>query len=67
MTIKQARNLKPGDKVKQKMHGYIMEVESIEDSRNSFTTNDYVRITCKTDSGNIMTHNHKELILVENG
>ena len=66
MTIKQARNLKPDDKVKQKMHGYIMKVESIEDSRDSFTTNEFVNVICKTDNGSIMKHRHKELLLVEN-
>lgn len=66
MTIKQARNLKPGDRVKQKMHGYLMTVESIEDSRGLYSTNEYVNICCKIDNGNIMKHNHKELLLVDN-
>lgn len=66
MTIKQARNLKTGDKVKQKMHGYIMTVDSIEDSRDSFTTNEFVNVICKIGSGSIMKHRHKELLLVEN-
>lgn len=66
MTIKQARNLKEGDKVKQKMHGYIMTVERIEDSKRVyFTTNEFVNVICKTDSGEIMKHNHKELLLIE--
>lgn len=65
MTIKQARDLKPGDKVKQKMHGYIMTVESIRDSRDSFLTNEFVNVVCKTDNGDAMTHNHKELLLVD--
>ena len=50
MTIKQARNLNPGDKVKQKTHGYIMTVETIEDSRNLFTTNEFVNVFCKRDT-----------------
>lgn len=65
MTIKQARNLKQGDKVKQKMHGYIMTVERIEDSRRVFTTNEFVNVICRTDDGEIMKHNHKELLLIE--
>lgn len=65
MTIKQARNLKPGDKVKQKMHGYIMIVEQIEEC--NVVANEFVNVTCKTDDGSIMKHKHKELLLVENG
>lgn len=64
MTIKQARNLKPGDKVKQKMHGYIMTVEQIEECKVG--TNEFVNVKCKTDNGSIMKHKHKELLLVEN-
>lgn len=66
MTIRQARNLKPGDKVKQKMHGYTMTVETVEDSRNLFTTNEFINVICKTENGSIMKHTHKELLLVEN-
>lgn len=65
MTIKQARNLKLGDSVKQKMHGYVMKVESIEDSRSSFTTNEYVNVICRTSDGSIMKHTHKELLLYD--
>ena len=65
MTIKQARNLKQGDKVKQKMYGYILTVESIEDSRTVFTTNEFVNVICRTDDGEIMKHNHKELLLID--
>ena len=64
MTIKQARKLKQGDKVKQKMHGYIMTVERIEDSTTVFA-DEFVNVTCKTDNGDIMKHNHKELLLIE--
>lgn len=64
MTTKQARSLKSGDKVKQKMHGYIMTVEQIEPCK--VLTNEFVNVVCKTDSGSIMKHNHKELLLVEN-
>ena len=66
MTIKQARGLNPGDKVKQKIHGYIMTVETIEDSRNLLTTNEFVNVFCETDSGSLMRHNHKDLLLLEN-
>lgn len=65
MTLKQARKLKTGDKVKQKMHGYIMTVVSIEDSHRLFTTNEYVNIICRLDDGSTMKHNHKELLLVD--
>ena len=56
---------KTGDKVKQKMHGYIMTVVSIEDSHRLFTTNEYVNIICRLDDGSTMKHNHKELLLVD--
>ena len=65
MTIKQARNLKPGDKVKQKMHGYTLTVESIQESGTVFADHEFVNVICKTDDGNIMKHNHKELLLLE--
>lgn len=65
MTIEQARRLKIGDKVKQKMHGYIMTVVSIEDSQCVYTTNKFVNVTCRLDNGSTMKHNHKELVLVD--
>lgn len=64
MTIKQARSLKQGDKVKQKIHGYILTVESIEDLRTFFTTNEFVNVICRTDDGEIMKYSHKELLLM---
>lgn len=64
MTIKQARNLKQGDKVKQKMHGYIMTVEHIEECK--VVSNEFVSVVCKTENGSVMKHKHKELLLVEN-
>lgn len=64
MTIKQARSLKPGDKVKQKMHGYIMTVEQIQECK--VVSNEFVNVVCKTDDGSIMKHKHKELVLVKN-
>lgn len=62
MTYKQAQQLKPGDKVKQKMHGYIMRVDRIEEI--SLANNKYINVYCKTESGNIMRHKHKEIILI---
>lgn len=62
MTIKQARDLKPGDKVKQKIHGYIMTVEQVKEC--NVGTNEFVNVTCKTDDGHIMKHKHKELLLM---
>lgn len=64
MTIKQARQLKPGNIVKQKTHGYIMTVEQIEECK--VVSNEFVNVICKTDSGSIMKHKHKELLLIEN-
>ena len=65
MTLTQARKLKAGDKVKQKMHGYIMVVESVETSHGLASAKEYVNVYCKTDNGSIMKHNHKELLLVD--
>lgn len=48
--------------MKQKMHGYIMTIDKVEESL--FTTNKYINIYCKLDSGDIMKHNHKEIILL---
>lgn len=62
MTYKQAKQLKAGDKVKQKMHGYVMTVDKIEEV--SIANNKYINVYCKTDSGNIMKHKHKEIILM---
>ncbi|RHC54671.1 hypothetical protein DW839_18405 [Enterocloster bolteae] len=62
MTLKQARNLKPGDKVKQNMFGYIMTVERVEECR--VVINEFVNVICKTESGSIMKHKHKELLLM---
>lgn len=64
-TIEQARKLKIGNKVKQKMHGYIMTVVSIEDSKRLYPTNNFVNVTCRSDDGSTMRHNHKELLLVD--
>lgn len=64
MTINQAKQLKPGDKVKQKMLGYIMTVESVEECK--VVTDEFINVICKTDSGSIMKHRHKELLLLEN-
>lgn len=63
MTIQQARKLKPGDKVKQKMHGYIMTVQSTEESKRIIGSGTFVNVICVIDSGSIMKHNHKELLL----
>lgn len=62
MTYKQAQKLKNGDKVKQKMHGYVMTVNKIEEV--VVGTKEYINIYCKTDSGEVMKHNHKEVVLV---
>lgn len=56
--------MKQGDKVKQKMFGYIMTVEQVEECR--VVTNEYVNVICKTDSGGIMKYKHIELLLLEN-
>ena len=64
MTIKQAKNLKPGDMVKQKMHGYIFTVEETKEVRPTLSK-DYIEVVCKTDTGEIMKHSHKELLVYE--
>lgn len=65
MTIGQARKLVPWDKVKQKMHGYIMTVNKIEESYVVIGSKHYVNIFCETDNGDIMKHIHKEMDLVK--
>ncbi len=62
MTINEAKNLKTGDKVKQKMHGYIFTVEEISEVKPTLEK-DYIKVVCKTDTGEIMKHSHKELLV----
>ncbi len=62
MTVKEAKSLKPGDKVKQKMYGYIFTVEETKEVR-PILSKDYIEVVCKTDTGEIMKHSHKELLL----
>lgn len=64
MTAKEARCLKRGDKVKQKMHGYILTVEETKEVKPTLGK-DYINVICRTDSGDIMKHSHKELLLCE--
>lgn len=58
------RNLKPGDKVKQKMYGYIFTVEETKEVRPTLSK-DYIEVVCKADTGEIMKHSHKELLLCD--
>ena len=62
MTIKEAKNLKPGDKVKQKMHGYILTLEKTSEVKPTLGK-DYINVVCRTDGGEIMKHSHKELLV----
>ena len=64
MKITEARKLRRGEKVKQKMHGYVLTVEKIEESFSIIGSKNYVIITCITDNGDIMKHNHKELLKI---
>lgn len=66
MNISEARKLKPGNLVKQKQHGYILSVVSIED-RSTMQGVDYVKITCSTPSGELMKYKHKELLVISKG
>lgn len=65
MIISQARKLVPGDKVKQKMHGYVMTVHKIEESYAVIGSKHYVNIICETDNGDMMKHTHKEVDLTK--
>lgn len=56
------KQLNQEDKVKQKMHGYIMEVDRIEEV--SVANTKYINVYCRTESGNIMKHKHKEIMLI---
>lgn len=44
------------------MHGYIMEVDRIEEV--SVANTKYINVYCRTESGNIMKHKHKEIMLI---
>lgn len=65
MTINEARKLKPGDKVKQKMHGYVMTVKQTEELYAVIGSRRYINIICETEHGSIMKHTHKEVDLVK--
>lgn len=65
MTINQARKLMPGNKVKQKMYGYVMIVKETSEQYSVIGSKRYVNIICKTEDGSIMKHNHKEVDLVK--
>lgn len=60
MTYKEAKNLKAGDKVKQKMHGYIMTVIKTEDYPVLYR-HPVIFVHCETESGGIMKHKHTEV------
>lgn len=61
MTLDEARNLKIGEKVKTKIHGYELEVHGLHEhiSWTSGKTTIYVR--CKDDKGVLIKYKHKEL------
>lgn len=65
MRISEARKLKPGDKVRQKMHKYVMTVKDTKESYAIIGSKRYVNIICKAEDGSIMKHNHKEVDLVK--
>ncbi len=65
MTISQARKLKPVDKVRQKMHGYVMTVKDTKESYAVIGSRRYINIICEAEDGCIMNHNHKEVDLVK--
>ena len=64
MKLGQAVKLKKGDKVKQKMHGYIFTVKETRSCHRAMGMRDCVMVICETENGEIMKHNHKELLLV---
>ena len=66
MNISDARKLKPGNLVKQKQHGYVFSVVAIQECR-TMTGTEYVKVLCRTNTGEIMKHNHKELLLLSKG
>ena len=61
MTLDEARNLKIGEKVMTKMHGYELEVHGLHEhiSWTNGKTTIYVR--CKDENGMLMKYKHKEL------
>lgn len=60
MTYKEAKNLKSGDKVKQKMHGYNMTVIKTEDYPSLYR-HPVIIIHCITENGGVMKHKHTEV------
>lgn len=63
MTIQQARKLQKGDKVRQKMFGYILTVDSVSEMTTVLGAKTMIIVKYRTEKGEIMKHNHKELTL----
>ncbi len=60
MTIKQARELKVGQKITDKMFGEEYEVVSLEEFR-TFRGSTLIYVRCKTENGELMKFSHKEI------
>ncbi len=61
MTIKQARGLKVGKKITDKMFGEEYEVISLNEFRPTIGGNTLIYVRCKTKSGELMKFSHKEI------
>lgn len=62
MTLKEAKKLKSGDKVKQKANGFILTVKSAEVRNGLKICDEYVSILCEFENGSTIRHNHKEVM-----
>ncbi len=62
MKITEAKKLKIGDVIYEKIHGYKMTIESIEES--DLTGKNKIIIGCRVnDSGLLFIYDHKEVII----
>jgi len=62
MKISEAKKLKIGDVIYEKIHGYKMTIESIKESNS--TGENKIIIGCRTnDSGLLFIYDHKEVII----
>jgi heat shock protein HspQ len=63
MTFDDARNLKIGQFVYHKMHGYKLEVISLDEYISMTGRNKLIYVKCKDNNGDIMRCDHKKLKL----
>ena len=65
MTLKDARELRVGEKVKSKYTEYVYEVFMLNEYISPIKRNTIIYVLCKTESGEITKFSHKELVLLK--